>query len=162
MRNEIAAATGTELRCKGWRQEGLLRMLENTIANGERPEDLIIYGSTGQAARNWESFHAIVDILKTLENDETLVVQSGKPVAVFKSHPGAPRVMSATSNLVPRHANREEFDRLRELRDELAGRPEWSGFPGKLSMGMSHDFEIAIAAGATHVRVGTDLFGARP
>ena len=115
MRNEIAAATGTGLRCKGWRQEGLLRMLENTIANGERPEDLIIYGSTGQAARNWESFHAIVDILKTLENDETLVVQSGKPVAVFKSHPGAPRVMSATSNLVPRHANREEFDRLREL-----------------------------------------------
>lgn len=115
MRNEIAAQTGTALRCKGWRQEGILRMLENTIANGERPEDLIIYGSTGQAARNWESFHAIVDILQVLENDETLVVQSGKPVAVFRSHPGAPRVLSATSNLVPRHATREEFDRLREL-----------------------------------------------
>lgn len=112
--NEVRAATGSDLRCQGWRQEGILRMLENTIANGERPEDLIIYGSTGQAARNWESFHAIVGLLKELKDDETLVVQSGKPVAVFASHPGAPRVMAATSNLVPRHANREEFDRLRE------------------------------------------------
>lgn len=113
MQNEIAAQTGIELRCKGWRQEGLLRMLENTIANGERPEDLIIYGSTGQAARNWESFHAIVDLLRRLDDDETLVVQSGKPVAVFTTHPGAPRVVSATSNLVPRHATPEEFHRLR-------------------------------------------------
>ena len=113
--NEVRAATGTEIRCQGWRQEGILRMLENTIANGERPEDLIIYGSTGQAARNWDSYHAIVDLLKNLKDDETLVMQSGKPVAVFASHPGAPRVMAATSNLVPRYANREEFDRLREI-----------------------------------------------
>ncbi len=112
--NEVRAATGLDLRCEGWRQEGILRMLENTVANGERPEDLIIYGSTGQAARNWESYHAIVDLLTKLKDDETLVVQSGKPVAIFPSHPGAPRVMAATSNLVPRHANREEFDRLRE------------------------------------------------
>ena len=112
--NEVRAAEGTELRCLGWRQEGILRMLENTIANGERPEDLIIYGSTGQAARNWESYLAIVHQLKNLKDDETLVMQSGKPVAVFRSHTGAPRVMAATSNLVPRHANREEFDRLRE------------------------------------------------
>jgi len=112
--NEVRAAEGTELRCQGWRQEGILRMLENTIANGERPEDLIIYGSTGQAARNWESYHATVRLLKDLKDDETLVMQSGKPVAVFASHPGAPRVVAATSNLVPRYANREDFDRLRE------------------------------------------------
>ena len=113
MKNEVSAKTGLEIRCKGWRQEGILRMLENTIANGENPENLIIYGSTGQAARNWESFHAIVELLENLGDDETLVVQSGKPVAVFASHPGAPRVLAATSNLVPRHATREEFDRLR-------------------------------------------------
>lgn len=113
MKNEVSAKTGLEIRCKGWRQEGILRMLENTIANGESPENLIIYGSTGQAARNWESFHAIVELLQNLGDDETLVVQSGKPVAVFASHPGAPRVLAATSNLVPRHATREEFDRLR-------------------------------------------------
>jgi urocanate hydratase len=113
VKNQVSAKTGLEIRCKGWRQEGILRMLENTIANGEDPENLIIYGSTGQAARNWESFHAIVELLQNLGDDETLVVQSGKPVAVFASHPGAPRVLAATSNLVPRHATREEFDRLR-------------------------------------------------
>lgn len=113
MKNQILPKTGPELRCNGWRQEGLLRMFENTIANGENPSELIIYGSTGQAARNWDSYHAIVALLQDLKDDETLVVQSGKPVAVFPSHPGAPRVVSATSNLVPRHATREEFDRLR-------------------------------------------------
>ena len=112
--NEIQAATGVELRCRGWGQEGILRMLENTIHNGERPEDLIIYGSTGQAARDWPSYHAIVEQLKKLSDEETLVVQSGKPVAVFRSHVGAPRVVAANSNLVPRYAYREEFDRLRE------------------------------------------------
>ena len=113
MKNEVAAKTGPEIRCRGWRQEGILRMLENTVANGEDPENLIIYGSTGQAARNWTSFHAIVELLQDLGDDQTLIVQSGKPVAVFASHPGAPRVLAATSNLVPRHATREEFDRLR-------------------------------------------------
>ena len=112
--NEIRAATGAELRCRGWGQEGILRMLENTIHNGERPEDLIIYGSTGQAARDWTSYRAIVKQLMELQDDETLVVQSGKPVAVFRSHVGAPRVIAATSNLVPRYAYQEEFDRLRQ------------------------------------------------
>ena len=79
-------------------------MLENTLDNGERQEDLIIYGSTGQAARNWESYHAIVRLLKALKEDETLAVQSGKPVAVFRSFPNSPRVVLATSNLVPRYA----------------------------------------------------------
>ena len=97
--NEIQAATGVELRCRGWGQEGILRMLENTIHNGERPEDLIIYGSTGQAARDWPSYHAIVEQLKNLSDEETLVVQSGKPVAVFRSHLGAPRVVAAGARL---------------------------------------------------------------
>ena len=113
MKNEIAAKTGPDIRCAGWRQEGILRMMENTVANGENPEALIIYGSTGQAARDWTSYHMISDLLQKLTDEETLVVQSGKPVAIFRSHPGAPRVLSATSNLVPRHATREEFDRLR-------------------------------------------------
>lgn len=115
MLNRISAATGPQLRCQGWRQEGILRMLENTLDNGERQEDLIIYGSTGQAARNWDSYHAIVRILKDLREDETLAVQSGKPVAVFRSFPTSPRVVLATSNLVPRYAYYEEFERLRSL-----------------------------------------------
>lgn len=113
--NRIEAATGTTLRCRGWRQEGILRMLENTLANAERPEDLIVYGSTGQAARNWDSYHAIVEILKGLGDDETLAVQSGKPVAVFRSFSNSPRVVLANSNLVPRWATRDEFHRLRAL-----------------------------------------------
>ena len=113
MKNAFTVETGTALRCQGWRQEGILRMLENTLANGERPVDLIIYGSTGQAARDWPSYHAIVDILKSLADDETLVVQSGKPVAIFRTYTNSPRVVLATSNLVPRWAKREVFDRLR-------------------------------------------------
>ncbi len=110
----VSAATGNQLRCRGWRQEGILRMLENTLANGERPQDLIIYGSTGKAARDWDSYHAIVATLKRLEDDETLAVQSGKPVAVFRSFVHSPRVVLATSNLVPRAATPEEFERLRQ------------------------------------------------
>ena len=113
MQNEIRPQTGNTLRCRGWRQEGILRMLENTITNGERPEDLIIYGSTGQAARDWRSYHAIVERLRELGDDETLVVQSGKPVAVFRSYTTSPRVVLATCNLVPRWATHEEFERLR-------------------------------------------------
>ena len=113
MRNRIWPQGGNTLRCRGWRQEGILRMLENTVANGERPEDLIIYGSTGQAARDWPSYHAIVDCLCKLGDDETLVVQSGKPVAVFRSYTTSPRVVLATCNLVPRWATLDEFERLR-------------------------------------------------
>ena len=115
MSAEIQPATGNQLRCRGWRQEGILRMLENTVRNGERPQDLIIYGSTGQAARNWDSYHAIVTALQRLADDETLVVQSGKPVAVFRTYTTSPRVVLATSNLVAKYAYQEEFDRLRAL-----------------------------------------------
>jgi len=107
----LRAKRGSEKECKGWIQEAALRMLMNNLDPevAERPEDLVVYGGIGKAARNWESFDAIVDTLKTLEEDETLLVQSGKPVAVFKSHPDAPRVLLANSNLVPAWANWNVF-----------------------------------------------------
>ena len=97
---EVKAQRGDTLRCKGWKQETILRMLENNLENGEAPEYLVVYGGIGKAARNWESYHAIVDALKNLEDDETLVVQSGMPVAVFKTHQYAPTVVMATTNIM--------------------------------------------------------------
>lgn len=109
----IRAPRGTEISCKGWLQEAALRMLMNNLDPevAEHPQDLIVYGGRGRAARNWESFDAIVKSLRELENDETLLVQSGKPVGVFKSHPDAPRVLIANSNIVPHWATQENFDR---------------------------------------------------
>ncbi|MCG7335739.1 urocanate hydratase [Sporosarcina sp. ACRSM] len=105
---------GTELNTKGWQQEAALRMLMNNLDPevAEHPEKLVVYGGIGKAARNWESFDAIVKSLKELENDETLLVQSGKPVAIFKSHTDAPRVLIANSNIVPAYANWETFHEL--------------------------------------------------
>src|SRR5437879_8099386 len=111
----IKAARGPELRCKGWRQEAILRMLENNLENAERPDQLVIYGGTGKAARNWDAFHRIVETLKTLEDEETLIVQSGKPVAVFRTHRDAPRVLIANANLVPKWSNWETFYELEKL-----------------------------------------------
>ncbi|MGC5325097.1 urocanate hydratase [Brevibacillus sp. SYSU BS000544] len=107
----IRANRGTEKECKGWVQEAALRMMMNNLDPdvAERPEDLVVYGGIGKAARNWESFDAIVKSLKELNDDETLLVQSGKPVAVFKSHANAPRVLLANSNLVPAWANWNVF-----------------------------------------------------
>jgi len=118
MQKSIRAPRGTVLRCKGWQQEAALRMLMNNLDPdvAERPEDLVVYGGTGKAARNWDAFAAIVDTLEQLENDETLLVQSGKPVAVFRTHRHAPRVLIANSNLVGRWAT---WDYFREL--ERAG-----------------------------------------
>lgn len=96
----VRAMGGNNLRCKGWKQEGILRMLENNMENAEHPEELVIYGGIGKCARNWESYHAIVRSLQELENDETLVVQSGMPVAVFRTNPLAPRVVMATTNIM--------------------------------------------------------------
>lgn len=114
VKQTIRAPRGTELQTKGWVQEAALRMLMNNLDPevAEKPEELVVYGGIGRAARNWESYHAIVDSLKTLESDETLLVQSGKPVAIFKSHEDAPRVLLANSNLVPKWAN---WDHFREL-----------------------------------------------
>jgi urocanate hydratase len=110
----IRAPRGIELSCKGWLQEAILRMLMNNLDPevAEAPDQLIVYGGRGRAARNWESFDAIVDTLRELEDDETLLVQSGKPVAVFRTHKNAPRALIANSNLVPHWATQENFDAL--------------------------------------------------
>jgi urocanate hydratase len=110
----IRAPRGTEISCKGWHQEAALRMLMNNLDPevAERPEDLVVYGGTGKAARNWESFWAIVSALQGLDEDETLLVQSGKPVAIFKTHPWSPRVLIANSLLVPDWADWETFREL--------------------------------------------------
>lgn len=113
----IRAAHGQTLRCKGWHQEAALRMLMNNLDPdvAEQPDDLIVYGGTGRAARNWPAFHAIVRSLESLENDETLLVQSGKPVGIFRTHDYAPRVLIANSNLVGHWSNWDEFHRLEKL-----------------------------------------------
>ena len=113
----VRAPRGTTLQCKGWHQEAALRMLMNNLDPevAEKPEELIVYGGTGKAARNWDCYRAIVQTLRRLENDETLLVQSGKPVGVFRTHPEAPRVLIANSHLVPRWANWDEFRRLEQI-----------------------------------------------
>jgi urocanate hydratase len=113
----VRAPRGTELSCKGWHQEAALRMLMNNLDPevAEKPEELIVYGGAGKAARNWECYHAIVDTLRRLENDETMLVQSGKPVGVFRTHEEAPRVLIANAHLVPRWATWDEFRRLEAL-----------------------------------------------
>ncbi|HEX6261754.1 MAG TPA: urocanate hydratase [Actinomycetota bacterium] len=114
MTREVRAPRGTELSCKGWPQEAALRMLMNNLDPevAERPEDLIVYGGTGRAARSWDAFDAIVRSLRELEDDETLLVQSGKPVGVFRTHPWAPRVLISNAMLVPKWADWETFRRL--------------------------------------------------
>src|SRR6202011_6135388 len=110
----VRAPRGTELSCKGWQQEAALRMLMNNLDPevAEHPEDLVVYGGTGKAARSWEALDAIVRTLRGLENDETMLVQSGKPVGVFRTHEWAPRVLIANSNLVGDWANWEQFRKL--------------------------------------------------
>jgi urocanate hydratase len=110
----VRAPRGITLTCKSWLTEAPYRMIQNNLDPevAERPQDLVVYGGRGQAARNWECFDAILESLKNLEDDETLLVQSGKPVAVFKTYPDAPRVLIANSNLVPHWATWEHFDEL--------------------------------------------------
>src|ERR1700704_3380259 len=110
----IRAPRGTQISCKSWQQEAAMRMLMNNLDQevAERPKDLVVYGGTGRAARSWEAYHAIVASLKSLADDETLLVQSGKPVGVFTTHEYAPRVLIANSNLVPKWATWDEFRRL--------------------------------------------------
>lgn len=112
--NHVVRYRGTELTTKGWQQEAVLRMLMNNLDPdvAENPDNLVVYGGIGRAARNWEAFDAIVKTVQELESDETLLVQSGKPVAVFKSHKDAPRVLIANSNIVPAYANWDTFHEL--------------------------------------------------
>ncbi len=114
MSRVIRAPRGTALACKGWLQEAAYRMIQNNLDPdvAERPDDLVVYGGRGQAARSWEAFDALLAALRELEDDETLLVQSGQPVVVFRSHPDAPRVLIANSNLVPHWATQAHFDEL--------------------------------------------------
>src|SRR5438270_9307097 len=98
-RDDFQITTGTTLRCKGWRQEGLLRLLENVLAVGEDPKNLVVYAALGKAARDWKSYDAIVAALKTMEAGHTLIIQSGRPVAVMRTHPRAPLVLMANCNI---------------------------------------------------------------
>src|SRR4030067_554124 len=113
----ISAPRGTKKSCLSWHTEAALRMLQNNLdeAVGENPQELIVYGASGKAARNWESYYAIVESLKKLKNDETLLIQSGKPVGIFKNPPSSPRVLLANSLLVPDWANWEKFRELEKL-----------------------------------------------
>ena len=110
----VRAPRGTQITCRGWQQEAAMRMLMNNLDPevAEKPDELIVYGGRGKAARNWACFDAIVSSLKNLANDETLLVQSGKPVGIFRTYPDAPRVLIANSNLVGKWATQEYFDQL--------------------------------------------------
>ncbi|MDO9392267.1 MAG: urocanate hydratase [bacterium] len=117
MPNIIKSPHGTKISCQGWQQEAAMRMLMNNLdpVVAERPEDLIVYGGNGRAARNWDCYHAIIKSLKKLKEDETLLVQSGKPVGILQTHPHCPRVLIANSNLVPHWANWDYFRKLEAL-----------------------------------------------
>src|SRR5579875_3649904 len=157
---EIRAPRGAALSCQGWHQEAAMRMLMNNLDPevAERPDDLIVYGGTGQAARNWECFHAIVRALRELENDETLLVQSGKPVGVFRTHPEAPRVLIANANLVGKWSNWDEFHRLEKLGLTMYGQMTAGSWIYIGSQGIVQGtYETFAAAGARHF--GGDLGG---
>jgi len=156
----IRAPRGTVLSCKGWQQEAAMRMLMNNLDEevGERPRDLVVYGGTGKAARNWDCYHAIVRSLKALENDETLLVQSGKPVGVFKTHEYAPRVLIANSNLVGHWSNWEKFNELERAGLMMYGQMTAGSWIYIGSQGIVQGtFETFAAAGEKHF--GGDLSG---
>ncbi|MCK5268913.1 MAG: urocanate hydratase, partial [Spirochaetes bacterium] len=117
MIKEIRAPRGTKITCKSWHQEAAMRMLMNNLDPdvAENPAELVVYGGSGKAVRNWESFEAVINSLKQLENDETLLIQSGKPVGILQTHKYSPRVLIANSNLVPEWANWEHFRSLEKL-----------------------------------------------
>src|SRR5467141_2037460 len=156
----VRAARGTSLTCKGWQQEAALRMLMNNLDPevAERPADLVVYGGSGKAARNWACYDAIVASLRTLENDETLLVQSGKPVGVFKTHEHAPRVLIANSNLVGHWSNWEKFNELERAGLMMYGQMTAGSWIYIGSQGIVQGtFETFSAAGDKHF--GGDLAG---
>ncbi len=156
----IRAPRGNTLSCKGWQQEAALRMLMNNLDEdvAERPQDLVVYGGTGKAARNWDCYHAIVRSLKALENDETLLVQSGKPVGVFKTHEYAPRVLIANSNLVGHFSNWEKFNELERVGLMMYGQMTAGSWIYIGSQGIVQGtYETFNAAGEKHF--GGDLGG---
>jgi len=156
----IRAPRGTTLSCKGWHQEAAMRMLMNNLDEevGERPRDLVVYGGTGKAARNWDCYHSIVRSLRELENDETLLVQSGKPVGVFKTHEYSPRVLIANSNLVGHWSNWQKFNELERAGLMMYGQMTAGSWIYIGSQGIVQGtFETFAAAGDKHF--GGDLTG---
>src|SRR5437016_3205535 len=156
----VRAPRGTEISCRGWQQEAALRMLMNNLDPevAERPEQLVVYGGIGKAARNWECFDAIVATLKRLEADETLLVQSGKPVGVFKTHADAPRVLIVNAMLVPAWATGDEFRRLDALGLTMYGQMTAGSWIYIGSQGIVQGtFETLAEAGRQHF--GGDLSG---
>src|SRR5262245_51041302 len=152
-RAPVRAPRGSELRCKGWIQEAALRMLHNNLDPevAERPDDLVVYGGTGKAARSWEAFDVIVRELTDLEDDETLLVQSGKAVGRFRTHPDAPRVLIANSNLVGRWATFDEFRRLERLGLTMYGQMTAGSWIYIGSQGIVQGtFETFVAARRSH------------
>src|SRR5215813_2394745 len=156
----IRAPRGNQLTCKGWAQEAAMRMLMNNLDEevAERPQDLVVYGGTGKAARNWDCYRAIVETLKNLESEETLLVQSGKPVGVFKTHEYAPRVLIANSNLVGHWSNWEKFNELERAGLMMYGQMTAGSWIYIGSQGIVQGtFETFSAAGEKHF--GGDLSG---
>src|SRR5712675_2082895 len=156
----IRAPRGNSITCKSWQQEAAMRMLMNNLdeEGAERPRDLVVYGGTGRAARSWEAYHAIVGSLKSLENDETLLVQSGKPVGVFQTHEYAPRVLIANSNLVGHWSNWEKFNELERAGLMMYGQMTAGSWIYIGSQGIVQGtFETFCAAGEKHF--GGDLAG---
>src|SRR5262249_27932809 len=149
----VTAPRGAAISCKGWHQEAAMRMLMNNLDDSvaEKPGDLIVYGGTGKAARDWRSFDAIVNSLRELENDETLLVQSGKPVGIFRTHEYAPRVLIANSNLVGQWSNWDEFHRLERLGLTMYGQMTAGSWIYIGSQGIVQGtFETFAAAAAKH------------
>src|ERR1041385_3214163 len=152
-RRVIHAPHGSEHSCKGWHQEAALRMLMNNLDPdvAENPDQLVVYGGTGRAARDWHSFDAIVRSLRELENDETLLVQSGKPVGIFRTHADAPRVLIANANLVGHWSNWDEFHRLERLGLTMYGQMTAGSWIYIGSQGIVQGtFETFAAAGRKH------------
>src|SRR4249920_274102 len=149
----IQAPRGSERTCKGWHQEAAMRMLMNNLDPevAEAPDRLVVYGGTGRAARSWEAFDAIVRSLQDLENDETLLVQSGKPIGKFRTHDEAPRVLIANSNLVGQWNNYPEFNRLERLGLTMYGQMTAGSWIYIASQGIVQGtFETFAAAGVRH------------
>src|SRR5512144_1193434 len=156
----IRAPRGTAISCKGWPQEAALRMLMNNLDPdvAERPDELIVYGGSGKAARNWECFDAITRALRALGNDETLLVQSGKPVGIFRTHPGAPRVLIANALLVPAWATWENFRDLEHKGLTMYGQMTAGSWIYIGTQGiLQGTYETLAAVGRTHF--GGDLSG---
>ncbi|HEV2305030.1 MAG TPA: urocanate hydratase, partial [Candidatus Acidoferrales bacterium] len=154
------APRGTKISCKGWQQEAALRMLMNNLDAevGERPEDLVVYGGRGKAARNWECFHAIVNSLRNLENDETLLVQSGKPVGIFRTHSYAPRVLIANANLVGHWDDWKTFNELERAGLTMYGQMTAGSWIYIGTQGiLQGTYETFAAAAHKHFGAGADL-----